>query len=234
MKPWWQRLWEKFRFKHSRFKIGDVVRVKAGVADVDLGGSLTGWQGRIMALPSDKKVVGVAWDSLTLRSMPAEMITVCIQRELKWWVYYLGEDDIELAEPRDTLEDVKVTLAEIKQLHISDWLIDADEIWREALTGVDEDDLEALLEAWATYLRGHLTFPFEARVVEVLAADSLKIGERVKVLGISHVDDFFGIIVEVRGKNQRFFYRLCDLRMRDQKSKNYQILESYFQWWDER
>jgi hypothetical protein len=69
------------------FHLGDYVIVNAGVSDPDLGGDLSGWQGRVVAIYTDTTTqVEIQWDSLTLKQIPASMIALCEEQVcwLKW------------------------------------------------------------------------------------------------------------------------------------------------------
>ncbi len=59
------------------FKVGDSVIVKAGVLDPDLGTDIGGWQGRISEVDSEGNIIGIDWDSLTMKNIPDSVIDKC-------------------------------------------------------------------------------------------------------------------------------------------------------------
>lgn len=90
-------------------EIGDSVAVKSGVKDPDTGSDIGGWQGRVIDFDvSDDEaiLVGLEWDSLTLKQTPAGVFEQCVKDGLDWSRFYLDLNDVERADPRDTLTDV--------------------------------------------------------------------------------------------------------------------------------
>ena len=58
-----------------RLKVGDSVKVKEGISCPDHDSiCISGWQGRIIEIEGD--MVGIGWDSITLKQMPLEYIRV--------------------------------------------------------------------------------------------------------------------------------------------------------------
>lgn len=135
----------------SDLKIGDAVVVKPGVKDDDTGGDLGGWQGRINGFGENEDgspTVCIAWDSLTLRSMPRAVVEHSEVEGFDWRTYYLSPSEVEPATARDTEEDVEDALDELESQ--TDWLHLGEEGRRiqAVLNGIDRDDEIALVEAW--------------------------------------------------------------------------------------
>ncbi|MGH9769776.1 MAG: calcium-binding protein [Blastocatellia bacterium] len=221
--------------KHD-LKVGDSVVVKPGVKDPDTGGDIGGWQGRIFdpGEDNDETVVGIAWDSITLKNMPFSAIEYSEDEGLDWRVMYLDISGIEPAKARDSERDVERALAEIdKRTH---WLgpDEEDKRIQAVLDGLDPDDEMALVEAWEEHLEEKLSFPFEAEVAEYQERGPLRTGDRVKVKSIVDADDHYGIIVKVGRGEERFAFPLCDLEVTDRQSANYQVVKDYVIWFANR
>jgi hypothetical protein len=217
-------------------KPGDSVAIKPGVKDPDTGANIGDWQGRISDITEgdSETLIGINWDSVTLKKMPRSVIEHCEDEGLDWRVMYVGADDVKPAPPRDTEEDVEDAIEEIESQ--SAWLFLGEEGKRiqKVLDGIDPDDEMEILEAWEEHLGKKLKFPFEAEVAEHVRRSVLRIGDRVTVKGIRDVDDTYGIFVEVTKGRDSYEFPLCDLEATDQKSKNYQLLRDYAVWYANR
>jgi hypothetical protein len=97
-------------FKKKPFKLGDSVRFKDGQKDEDSDVDMSGWQGRVIEIDTRQKLVLVALDSLTLKSLPREYLEESEEEGLNWAEYYIGFDDVELIQPRDTQKVVEETV----------------------------------------------------------------------------------------------------------------------------
>lgn len=104
--------------KKTPFRKGDSVRVKEGVMDADNPEvSLAGYQGRIVDMEEDEPdhfMVDIAWDSITLRDIPAAEIAEAEEDGLDWTQYRLGMEEVETVSARDSEEDVSSTLRELQ------------------------------------------------------------------------------------------------------------------------
>ncbi|MGE0127811.1 MAG: calcium-binding protein [Blastocatellales bacterium] len=222
--------------EQPNLKPGDSVAVKPGVKDPDTCGAIGGWQGRISDITEDEgeTIVGVIWDSVTLKKMPRSMIEYSEDEGLDWRVMYLGANDVKPVPPRDTEEDVEDAVEEIESQ--SAWLFLGEEGKRiqKVLDGIDPDDEMEILGAWDEHLGKKLKFPFEAEIVEHVRRSSLRIGDRVMVKGFRDVDDTYGIFVEVTKGRDSYEFTLCDLEATDKKSKNYPLLRDYVVWYANR
>ena len=79
------------------------------------------WQGRIFDM-EDEEVIGIRWDSVTLKELPLEYIKKSEKEGLDWAEMYLGPDEIEPASPRETKKQADET-AKAMQSEFS-WLGD--------------------------------------------------------------------------------------------------------------
>ncbi|MBI4675942.1 MAG: nucleotidyl transferase AbiEii/AbiGii toxin family protein [Chloroflexi bacterium] len=136
------------------FKIGDCVRVRAGIQDPDWDQDLSGWQGRVSSIDHPKRgkpTVIIAWDSVTLRQMSATAIEKCEVDGLDWSEYGLDVDEIESAVCRDTPRDVERAKKEIAKQYRWVYLGDEGKRIQKILAGVDPDDVMRLLDCWEEY-----------------------------------------------------------------------------------
>lgn len=89
--------------------------------------------------------------------------------------------------------------------------------------------------AWAEHFKNVLIFPFKARVSEWQEGHSpLRVGDRVRVIGIEEVDDLTGVLVKVKRKYSTFVFPLCDLKAEDEKSPNHDPVQLYAVWFANR
>jgi len=216
------------------FTIGDAVMVKPGVMDPDLGAEIGGWTGKIAEEPGQDNLVLISWDSVTLQNMPDSAIAQCEEQGLDWTRMYLETQEVELTTPRGTEEDAAQIIEELQKKHAWSWAGEEGQRIQQVLAGVDADDEMATLEAWEDHLEANLTFPFAAEIDEWQERGPLQAGDRVKVTGISLVDDLYGIIVDVRHERRKYAFPLCDLAVVDEDSPNHQIVADYRVWFANR
>lgn len=225
---------------NTSLKIGDSVKVKPGVLDPDTGAlSLEGWQGRIVDIrPQEegKTLIDIEWDSRTLREMPKASIDACEEEGLSWTLMALYAEDLVLTTARDTPDDVKRAREELETAHIRSytWLGEPGKRIQQILAGVDPDDEMEVIERWGEYLEQHLSFPFDAVVDEFQERGPLRDGDKVSVKRISLVDDFYGIIVELRRGRKKYDIPLCELAATNKQSPNAQLIQDYRVWFANR
>lgn len=221
----------------THYTVGDCVRVLVGIQDPDWSEDIAGWQGRVLNVERSKRskpIILIAWDSVTLRQMPAAMIEKCEVEGLDWAEMALAADEIEAAACRDSPQDVERARKELgKQYH---WVHLGEEGKRihQVLAGADLDDEMHLLHRWEEHLARHLIFPFEAVIAELPERGPLHGGDKVKVWGIELVDDSYGVIVGVRRGREKFAVPLCDLQVTPKNAPNYQMVKDYVIWFANR
>jgi len=220
--------------KPGELRVGDSVRVIAGIKDEDFGLDIGGWQGRITEVDEKNELIQIAWDSLTLQGLPAAYIADAEEQGLGWDTYYLATEDVELAEARDVkvrTESVRNELqAKFAWYHLGE---EGREISR-ILDGIDPDDTSELFERWEEYLSSVLTFPFKAEVTEFQDRGPLHSGDILDVQEIDSVEDLYGLIVRVKKGRKGYYFPLCDLTPVDAKSSNYQPVRNYAIWFANR
>lgn len=222
----------------KNFPIGESVVVNPGVLDPDYGFDMGGWQGRVTenhhADEQGNPLVSIAWDSITLKQMPVEMIERCEEDGLDWSSMGLYASEVMSASPRDKIHEVERGKAEIENAHEMDYLGEQGRRMQQVLNGAGRKGEMGKFKAWEKYLKEKLTFPFEAEVSEPQGRGPIRTGERVSVLGIEIVGDSYGIIVSIKTKRGHYDFPLCDLEALPKTSSNYQPLNDYVVWFANR
>ncbi len=209
------------------FKIGDSVKVKKNIMCPDYESlGIGGWQGRIFEI---EDVIGIRWDSITLKQLPLEYLRHSEQEGLDWSEMYLGADEIEPASPLDSEEEVDEILEEMESKYY--WLGEGEEGERILQVIGDAEDA---VEAWRSHLSQVLSFPFDAEVSESQDEGPLEEGDKVQVQGISETDDLYGVLVDLTCGRKRYVFPLGDLTVRDKKSAHYQPVKDYCVWYANR
>ena len=220
------------------YKIDESVIVKDGTMAPDKPElNLSGWQGRIIEINQDDNgatIVGIAWDSITLRSIPVAYIEECEREGFGWSEYYLEIDDVKPAQYRDSETEVEDVIEEIESR--IGWLSMGDEGKRiqEVINSVKSKDEWEQIKGWSNHLQQKLEFPFEAVVDEFQESGVLQTGDKLKVVGIEMEDDHYGIIVQCRKGRKRYDFPLCDLAAVNKHSSNFQIIQDYRVWFVNR
>lgn len=94
--------WRKNKIE---FSIGDVVKFKKGQTHGYMSNlEISDWHGRVIEV--DKRSVELELDSITLRTIPEDLIQVYEEREEYVHILTIPKKDLELAEARDTQNDV--------------------------------------------------------------------------------------------------------------------------------
>lgn len=220
-------------FRKRPFKPGDSVRFKDGQKDEDSGTDMSGWQGRVAEINNKDRLLLVSLDSLTIKTFSREYLEACELEGLGWSQYYIGFDDVEPAQPRDTESDVTALIADLNKS--LDWLYLGEE-GREInaiLTGAHDQAAQA--KRWAAYLGSALSFPFKARVSEIQEERSrVGPGDSVKVLGIAGIHSIYGVMVNVKRQYTTFHFPLSDLEAADENSPNSHPVYLYALWYAHR
>jgi hypothetical protein len=216
------------------FKVGDSVIVKQGVLDPDLGTDIGGSQGRIWEIEGQSHIIGIDWDSITLKNIPDSVINKCKVEGLDWTRMYLEAKEVELTQHRDTEKDVAAIIEQIESQHRWSYLGEEGKGIQAVLADVEPDDEMAAFEAWKEHLIHVLSFPFEAVVDEFQERGSKRAGDKVTVESMADVEELYGILVKVKHKHRRADFPLCDLEATESNSSNYQFLRDYVVWFANR
>lgn len=216
------------------FSIGDSVIIKPGIQDPDFGFDIGGWQGRVSKIEPEQGPLCIDFDSITLEAASYAYIAQCEEGGFGWDQIYLGVTDVEPAQARDTLADVKKVYERLQGEHAWDFLGSAGEITRQVLKGIDPDDDFAAFEAWEKHFSHVIKFPFEAEIAEFQERGPLRTGSKVRVHSISSVEDLYGVIVKVTQKHHTYYFPLCDLEATDTESETHNQIQSYAVWFANR
>ena len=186
-------------------------------------------------------MIGIDWDSLTLKQMPDKTIVYCEIEGLDWARAYLAPKDVEQTTARDSEDDVEKAIEQLESKHDFTWLDEdpdeSEEIDRRIYTILDnaeDESEEAAYEAWQEHFQEVLQFPFEAEVFEWQEEGPLQEGDKVKVVSIYEDDDIYGILVSLRHGRKKYEFPLCDLEVLDKSSANYQPVKDYAIWFANR
>lgn len=222
----------------ENFSIGDSVVVNPGILDPDYGIDIGGWQGRItendITDEQDNPMVTIAWDSITLKQMPVEIIERSEEDGLDWSLMGLCVSEVMSASPRDNIHQVEQVKDEIEDAHEMDYLGEQGRRMQQVLNSAGRKSELGRFKAWGKYLKEKLTFPFDAEVSEWQERGPIRIGDHVTVLGIGMVDGSYGIVVPIKTKRGHYDFPLCDLEALPDTSPNYQPLNDYVVWFANR
>ncbi|HMA84238.1 MAG TPA: calcium-binding protein [Desulfosalsimonadaceae bacterium] len=214
-----------------RFRVGDWVRVKDGIEDPDFGNDMSGWQGQISEIADD--TVCIEWDGETLLQCPEEVIVKSEQEGLDWTRMNLEVSEVIPATPRNEAQEKNSIIEAIANRHRWGYLGESAEIIRNVLQNVDADDENKAFDAWEQYCRKHLSYPFEAEV-EPLSKGPFNAGDRIRVHAVEGAYDLYGVIVKVRLGRKVFHLPLVEVRVMDNQSDNFKIIDSYRDWFANR
>ena len=214
--------------KSAAFNVGDSVKVKANTQDPDLGGDISGWIGRILEI--EDQMVTIQWDSITLSKMPDSMIMICEQEGWDWSEMCLPLTEVERVDQRDTVADVNNIVNQIQLKHDWDDFDEEGVIIRSVLKGIDSEDYDSMFDSWLKYLKKAIKIPFHAEVSEFQERGSLSQGDDVKVLEFSDIDGRHGILVKISCNRNVHYFPLCDLKVKNKKSPNYDPIKAYAVW----
>ncbi|CAK8717877.1 MAG: hypothetical protein D3920_14155 [Candidatus Electrothrix sp. AW2] len=221
---------------------GDSVVVKPNVKDHELKINMGGWQGRVAEIEEEDGLIGIDWDSLTLKQLSDKTIVSCEVEGLDWARMYLAPEDVEQTTARDTEDDVVKAVEHIESKHDFTWSEKESDDWDEEedsriqaiLDNAEDESEEAAYEAWQEHLQDVLEFPFEAEVFEWQEDGPLQEGDTVKVVSLDECDESDGVLVLLRHRRKEYEFPLCDLEVLDKSSPNYQPVNDYAVWFANR
>ncbi len=217
----------------TTFKKGDSVRFKADAKDPDSGIDISNWQGRIAEFQDNGSIL-IELDSVTLHSMPESYIINCEENGYEWAEYYWPLDEVASAEHRDTLAEREEVYDEIAYRYRWAYL-EAEGKDIAKVVGDSDDDGWEVFDKWENHFEEKLDFPFRAEVSEWSSHGSrVKIGDKVKVIGIYEADEHYGILVSCKFRYRKLILPLCDLTVVDKKSPQYDLVHLYAVWFANR
>lgn len=215
--------------KKTPFKLDDSVRFKGGQKDEESGTDIGGWQGRVTKIDTKHKMLLVELDSITLKNLPREYLEECEEEGLGWSEYYIEFHSVEPAQPRDTKQDVEKSITELSDSLGWVYLGEEGRDINAILAGTRDE--YAQMKAWMKHLRKVLKFPFNAEISEWQKPGSvLQAGQKVKVIGIADLDEWYGVLVKVKKDRQTYIFPLCDLEVVPGKAPNHDPVQLYAVW----
>ena len=220
-------------------KIGDSVKVKKGVLEPDTEKfEIGGWQGRIVEIDTtsttEGTLVNIEWDALTLQQLPADYIIQSEIEGLGWEMMVLFESDVEKAESRDEVADVRKMQDELSVKYY--WCSLGEEGLRigAVLEAADRNDDMQCFDVWHKHIDSALSFPIQAIVSESEDNGLLKEGAKVAITSLSTIAERYGIIANVKWNDTNYEFPLCDLEVIDNKSTDFQLINDYGIWFANR
>ena len=218
--------------KNKELQVGDSVRVKNGTKDPDFEIDIGGWQGRVSEIQDD--IICIDWDSSTLSIFPDKYLSQCEEDGLDWKRIYLEKKDVEFVNEVNADTELVKKRKEIELKHYWDWLGDTGKRISKVLKDINPDDDLAAFDAWQKYLKRSISFPFEAEIAEYQEKGAFRQGDKIKIHSILGYEDLYGIIAKIRFNGVVYHFPLCDVDVLDNKSKNYQVVNDYKNWFGNR
>ena len=216
--------------QETNIQIRDVVKVRDGFCDSELGVDMSGWHGRVSKLYPEEGSALIAFDSLTLLALPASYIEQCEEEGYSWTDYGYSLDDLSKTEARDTLSRVLTVLKDLQKRTQFSYLGEEGRELNKIFLSIDPDGTMVPVDVWETYLRQNLTFPFEAVVDEWQERGPLRAGDKMRVSQIEMADERYGLIVKAKHGRHQIHFPLCDLAAKDKDSSNFDLIDLYRTW----
>ena len=211
----------------AKFKVGQEVRVRFGVKDVDYPDMpLGGWAGTIIEVRGSDTFI-IRWSKETLDAIHPVFKSRCENDGLDLEVYGLTGDDLESVSggPLQIEQPTKITTRPLSPK-------DEDDRIRMVFGLTSNDPLPCVddetLETYHEYLSKNLVFPFRAK-------HGAEYGhpEPVKVIGLgdpdeeSMIDEMCGVLCDARMEGHSVTLPLGEL---EEPSRNRQLLRDYCYW----
>jgi uncharacterized protein YodC (DUF2158 family) len=211
----------------SKFKVGDKVRVKHGVKDVDFPDiPLGGWAGTISDIDIDG-MYRISWSKETLEKSHPIYRKRCERDGTVWEASWMAEYDLE------PYPGGPLCMEQPTNIITPPLSADAQEDRNRMVFGLTSDDPlpydnKATELTYFNYLKANLTFPFAARFTEHVTGRN----REVTVTGMC--DDFpiaegFGVVCEVLDGGEKGEMPLSELEV-EPGSLNYQTVDDYITW----
>ena len=216
--------------QETNIQSGDVVKVRDGFYDSELGVDMGGWHGRVSKLYPEEGTALIAFDSLTLLNLPSSYIEQCEEQGYSWIDYGYSLDDLCKTEARDTLSRVLTVLKDLQKRYPYSYLGEQGREINKIFLSIDPDGTMVPLDVWGTYLQQNLTFPFEAVVDEWQGRGPLRAGDKMRVSQIEMADEWYGLIIKAKHGRQQIHFPLCNLAATDKDSPNFDLIDLYRTW----
>jgi len=223
------------RMNIEEIKIGDYIKVKKGIVAPDFEYQLMdNWQGKVVDIQKDEKLIEIEWDYETLLNTPNKYLKDLIREGYDYQIMTLGISELERANRRDIsnqIKDVKPKLD--SKLYWIELYEEEDKIiqYGKLFQGIKIDNYKKLHNKWKEYLSENLEFPIETKVIES-ERGRIRIGDKMKLLDIEDYDDIYGIFGIGKCEWEAVTFPICNLEAINKKSQNYRLLRDYSIWFD--
>jgi len=203
----------------EKIKVGDYVKVKKGTKAPDFEYQLMdNWQGRVIEVQEEYKMVDIEWDSETLMNTPEKYLRDLIKKGYDYKIMTLEITELEQATRRDNLTQGNELKAKLDaKLYWIELFEDEKKSKRygKLFQGIALDNYNQLYQKWKKYLAGNLKFPIETKVVES-ERGRIKYGDQIKLLDIEDYDEMYGILgIGKYEKEEAITYPICNLEVID-------------------
>jgi hypothetical protein len=221
-------------------KIGDKVRVKQGVKDVDYPDMpLGGWAGTVIEV-SVGDTFTIRWSKETLAAIHPVFKKRCEKEGLDMEEYVLTGDDLEpdSGGPLNIVQPTKITTKPLSPKDEDDRVRMVFNLTsNDPLPEVDDDTLET----YRDYLASHLSFPFEAEHTSEKGPMFRRHTSLVKVTGLGdpdeeppYIDDMYGLLCDALMDRRKVVVPVGELEVPKGKP-NRQLVKDYCYWfWNYR
>ena len=221
-------------------KIGNSVKVKQGIKEPDSEDlEIGGWQGRVTGIRKKcddlgNTMITIEWDSLTLKQLPDSFISQSENDGCDWKTMNLYESDVDKTVSRDKISDVKKVLDLLDEKYYWDSFGEEGQRISIILEGLNPSDEMECFQKWKSFLDTELSFPLMAIVKEPEDNWILKRGYKVQIKSLAGIVDLYGVLARLTSNSRSFEYPLCDLKLIDKKSADYQLINDYSFWFTNR
>jgi hypothetical protein len=209
-----------------KFRVGDPVRVKHGVTDVDYPDiPMGGWVGRVSKLGNGTHLV--RWSIETLENVHPVYRKRCDRDGTDIRKYWVAEDDLEPA-PAEPLDMEQPTSIVTRPLSADDHQDRICMVF--GLTSDDPlpDDSEATEMVYFFYLKKHLTFPFPAQLFDPLRNRKREVAA-TGMCDACPIEDGFGVVCNVLDGGRQEQVPLSELKV-EPDNPNFQMVDDYITW----
>ena len=212
--------------RNRKFNVGDLVRVKHGVTDVDYPDiPMGGWVGRVSKTGSGMHLV--RWSVETLQNVHPVYRKRCEREGADIRKYSMKEDDLEPA-PNEPLDMEQPSTIVTRPLSPDNQIDRICMVF--GLTSDDPlpDDSEATELTYFNYLKANLTFPFAARFFDPIRSRKWD----MTVTGMCEdfpIDKGFGVVCDVLTGGKKTQMPLSELEVAPD-NPNHQVVDDYITW----
>jgi hypothetical protein len=213
----------------EEIKIGGYVKVKEGIKAPNFEYQLMdNWQGKVIAIQKDEKLIEIEWDSETLLNTPEKYLKDLIKEGYDYEIMTLEISELEQASRRDNSNQIKRVEAKLYWVELFEK--EGKSIkYGKLFQGIKLNNYIELYQKWEEYLSENLEFPIETKVVES-ERGRIRNGAKIKLLVIEDYDDMYGIFGIGKHGREAVTFPISNLEAINKKSKNYELLKDYAIW----